>query len=101
MALSTEFIDAVYQAVAQVPNGTVASYGQIAELAGHPGYARHVGKLLSQLPNDSNLPWHRIVKASGEIAFDVGSDQFIRQLELLNNEQVTLKGNRIAQQYFL
>jgi methylated-DNA-protein-cysteine methyltransferase-like protein len=51
--------------VRQVPAGRVASYGQIAKLAGSP---RHVGYALLALPDGTDLPWHRILNAQGRIA---------------------------------
>jgi len=58
---------AVNVVIAQITPGCVASYGQIAALAGYPGRARWVGNLLAQLPADSSLPWHRVVNSAGVI----------------------------------
>ncbi len=57
----------VYAVVAAIPRGYVASYGQVAQLAGLTGRARWVGKVLSQIPADTGLPWHRVVNAQGVI----------------------------------
>lgn len=54
--------------IRRVPKGRVATYGQIAALAGLPAYARHVGHALRSLAPDSRVPWYRIVNARGEIA---------------------------------
>ncbi len=51
-----------------VPAGSVATYGQIANEAGLPRRARLVGRVLSQLPARTKLPWHRIVNASGRVS---------------------------------
>ena len=51
----------IWQVVASIPYGTVATYGQVAQLAGLPGYARYVGATLKQLPKDTLLPWHRVI----------------------------------------
>ncbi len=59
------FEQRVWQVVASIPSGRVATYGQVAELAGEPRRARHVGRVLSVLPQGSRLPWHRVVNASG------------------------------------
>ena len=59
------FEERVWQVVSSIPPGCVATYGQIAELAGEPRRARHVGRVLSALPEGSRLPWHRVVNASG------------------------------------
>lgn len=53
--------------VANIPFGKVASYGQIAVMAGLPRHARLVGRVLSELDSDSDLPWHRVVNAQGQI----------------------------------
>jgi methylated-DNA-protein-cysteine methyltransferase-like protein len=58
----------IWQIVASIPSGQVASYGQIATLAGLPGYARFVGTTLGKLPQNTSLPWHRVVNASLHIA---------------------------------
>jgi len=54
--------------VARIPPGRVASYGQVATLAGLPGHARLVGYALHGLPSESALPWHRVVNAQGRIS---------------------------------
>jgi len=85
----------IWQVVALIPAGKVATYGQIAKLCGYPNHARYVGATLKQLPDDSELPWYRVVNAKGEIAFPVGSAAFLRQKSLLENEAVQFEGNKI------
>ncbi len=58
----------IYTVVAQIPRGRVATYGQIAELAGLPDGARQAGYALSALGEGTSLPWHRVVNARGEIS---------------------------------
>ena len=58
----------IWQVVAQIPTGRVISYGDVAQRAGLPGYARFVGTTLGKLPKDTGLPWHRVVNASRKIA---------------------------------
>jgi methylated-DNA-protein-cysteine methyltransferase-like protein len=60
--------DWIYSIVSRIPRGQVATYGQIAELAGIPGQPRRVGYALSALSNDSGVPWHRVINARGEIS---------------------------------
>jgi methylated-DNA-protein-cysteine methyltransferase-like protein len=60
--------DMIYSIIMMVPRGKVATYGQIAEMAGLPGHARQVGYALRVLPDDSGVPWHRIVNSAGEIS---------------------------------
>jgi methylated-DNA-protein-cysteine methyltransferase related protein len=57
----------IYAVVARIPRGQVATYGQIAQLAGLPGRARQVGYALSAL-TDKSVPWHRVINARGEIS---------------------------------
>lgn len=58
----------IWQVVASIPAGKVATYGDVARLAGAPGAARHVGSVLHALPANSGLPWHRVVNAQGRLS---------------------------------
>ena len=58
----------IYAIVKQIPEGRVATYGQIARLAGLGGQARQVGYALNALPDDQDVPWHRVINARGEIS---------------------------------
>lgn len=58
----------IYEMVCRVPEGKVATYGQIARLTGHPRHARQVGYALAALPDEHEVPWYRIVNAQGEIS---------------------------------
>lgn len=62
------FFEQVYDIVAEIPAGKVMSYGQIAELLGHPRGARTVGWAMRSCPDELNLPWHRVVKKDGSLA---------------------------------
>jgi len=87
----------VWQVIALIPKGQVATYGQVADLAGFPGGARRVGRILSQLPNGTRIPWHRVVNASGGISLPEGSGGYARQRSLLKKEGVAFnKTGRIA-----
>lgn len=86
----SQFAAAVFAAVAAIPVSEVASYGEIAKQAGYPGYARHVGRLMSQLPPDSKLPWHRVIRADGSIPMGE------RQALLLKAEDIPLNAQRTA-----
>ncbi len=86
----------IYEVVANIPEGRVASYGQVAWMAGHPGAHRVVGYAMSRVPGGLNLPCHRVVNKAGEMApFHVfGGEGF--QRSLLEQEGVTfLKNGRI------
>jgi methylated-DNA-protein-cysteine methyltransferase-like protein len=58
----------IYQVVAEIPEGKVATYGQIAHLAGLPGHARQVGYALAATPDELDLPWQRVINAKGEVS---------------------------------
>ncbi len=83
----------IYAAIARVPRGRVATYGQIAALAELPGRARQVGYALHALPPGSPIPWQRVVNARGEIS--LGGACAVRQRELLASEGVELDEGRI------
>ena len=58
----------IYEVVSRIPKGKVATYGQVATLAGMRGHARQVGYALHDLPDGSDVPWHRVIIARGEIS---------------------------------
>lgn len=58
----------IYTVVRQIPVGKVATYGQIARLAGLAGAARQVGYALNALPDGEDVPWHRVINAKGGIS---------------------------------
>ena len=64
----TRSYERIYAAVRRIPRGRVATYAQIAAVAGLPGQPRRVGYALSALPDDQSIPWHRVVNARGEIS---------------------------------
>ncbi len=72
----------IYRLVRRIPKGRVATYGQIAQLAGLPGHARQVGYALHGAGDERRLPWQRVINAKGEISLraEVGFDQIQRQL---------------------
>jgi methylated-DNA-protein-cysteine methyltransferase-like protein len=81
----------ICQAVRAIPRGRVASYGQVAELAGLPGRARLVGRVLSLLPPGSRVPWQRVVNTRGELSLQ-GEDA-ARQRHLLEREGVRFEAS--------
>ena len=60
----------IYDTVCRIPAGRVATYGQVASLAGLPGQARLAGYALHTLPGESDVPWHRVVNARGGISLN-------------------------------
>ena len=90
----------LYQTIAAIPRGKVASYGQLAALAGHTGAARWVGWCLRHLPKDSSLPWHRVITASGKLAFPLATAGYLRQCEKLEQEGVPLKNHKVSRKLY-
>jgi methylated-DNA-protein-cysteine methyltransferase-like protein len=78
----------IWSVVRRIPRGRVATYGQIAELAGLPGHARQVGYALHNLPPRSKLPWHRVLNARGEVSPRTSGDSHELQRLLLEAEGV-------------
>ena len=87
----------IYTIVALIPAGSVATYGQIAALAGLDRQARQVGYALAALDADNDLPWHRVVNARGEISTRARAGGENRQRALLEREGIRFdEGGRIA-----
>jgi methylated-DNA-protein-cysteine methyltransferase-like protein len=91
----------IWQTVKKIPAGKVASYGQIADLAGLPGRARLVGKSLGYIPKALSVPWYRVLRSSGQLAFPKGSEQSLLQTGLLQQEDVVVLNNRVKLREFL
>ena len=91
----------IWRTVQLIPLGKVASYGQIADFAGLPGRARLVGKSLGFEPKDMQVPWHRVLRFNGQIAFPPGSEQSQKQIGLLQQEYVAVLNNRVNLSLFL
>jgi len=79
---SRTFQQAVYAVVRRIPEGRVATYGQVAALAGRPGAARQVGYALAAAPRELGLPWQRVINAHGEVSrrADPGDEEYQRLL---------------------
>lgn len=71
-----------------IPRGKVATYGQVAAMAGNPRAARRVAWLLSSSSTTRDLPWQRVINSRGQIAFPRDSRSFARQRALLRSEGV-------------
>lgn len=80
----------IYAMVRRIPRGRVATYGQIAALVGLEGHARQVGYALHNLPEDNDVPWHRVINAKGEISPRSAGDSHELQRHLLEAEGVAL-----------
>lgn len=98
MAKST--FEKIYDVVKEIPYGQVATYGQIAELAGNRHWARVVGYALHANPEPDTIPCYRVVNQQGEVssAFAFGGEN--RQIELLEAEGVEFIDGRVDMQRF-
>ena len=85
-----EAVEAICAVIRRIPFGWVATYGQVATMAGLPRRARLVGRVLQRLDPATKIPWHRVVNANGEVSFSLsrnGGD--ILQRRLLEKEGIT------------
>jgi methylated-DNA-protein-cysteine methyltransferase-like protein len=89
-------IQVIWDIVAQLPPGTVCTYGDVARAAGLPGRARQAGYALKHVPAGMNLPWHRVVGAGGKIVFPPDSSAFREQSRRLRSEGVRVENGRVA-----
>ena len=89
----TDINQRIWQVVALIPCGRVATYGDVASQAGMPGGARRVGRALKCLPRDTRIPWHRVVNAQGRISLPEGSAAQYTQRERLEAEGVWFQSN--------
>ncbi|MDE0102367.1 MAG: MGMT family protein [Bryobacterales bacterium] len=83
----------IWGAVAAIPRGRVATYGDVARMVGLPGAARMVGRALRACPPGADLPWHRVIAAGGRIALP--DDRGREQRRRLTAEGVPFAGRRV------
>ena len=95
MRRSESFKSKVYAVVRQIPSGKVATYGQIARLAGSPGAARAVGNILHVNPDPQRTPCFRVVNSQGKLsgAFAFGGPMV--QRDLLRQDGVEVINSRV------
>lgn len=86
--MPTDFSKKVIAAIKKIPKGKVATYGQIAKLAGKPQGSRGVAWLLNSSSQAHGLPWQRVINSQGKISFPLYSDGYLRQRGLLEREGV-------------
>jgi methylated-DNA-protein-cysteine methyltransferase related protein len=86
--------DKVYRAIRAVPAGEVAGYGEIARRIGMPGHARWVARCLSQ-NQDRQLPWHRILRSDGRIAFAQDTPEYLEQIQRLRAEGIMVVNGKV------
>jgi methylated-DNA-protein-cysteine methyltransferase-like protein len=96
MKKPTDFSMEVIKAVRSIPRGKVATYGQIARIAGKEHAARGVSWILHSCSKSHKLPWQRVLNSKGEISFSKLTPHFIRQKNLLKNEGVVFsEGDKV------
>lgn len=85
----------IHAAIRAIPAGEVAGYGEVARRAGLPRRARLVARLLST-GAEPGLPWHRVLRSDGRIAFPEGSEGHREQAARLRAEGVQVEGGRVV-----
>lgn len=91
----SDFSTRVYRIVAGIPKGKVATYGQVAKLAGSPGAARAVGMCMRHNTDTKKIPCHRVVGATGKLTGYAYGDGIATKKKLLQKEGVDFKGNSV------
>ena len=91
--LEASINERIWRVVTSIPEGNVSTYGTVARLAGMNGAARRVGAALKGFPEDTRIPWHRVINASGRISLPSGSASALRQREKLEDEGVEFRLN--------
>ena len=86
--------DRIIAAIRAIPAGQVAGYGHVARRAGLPGRARMVARVLREHA-DLELPWHRVLRSDGRIAFPPGSKGYREQSQRLRAEGVDVRAGRV------
>lgn len=89
------FIEKVYTLTKQIPKGKVATYGQLAKLAGSPRAARAVGMIMKTNPNAPHTPCHRVVASSGKLTGYSGGNGVSTKKKMLIAEGVSFKGDLV------
>ena len=84
----------IVRVIRSIPRGSVTSYGEIAARSGLPGRARLVGRVLGEF-SGTGLPWFRVLRADGRIAFPPGSRAFKQQVRELAGEGVLVVRGRV------
>lgn len=85
----------IYEAVKKIPRGKVATYGQVAEMAGEKKMARAVGNALHKNPEPDVIPCYRVVNAKGELSGEFAFGGAGRQAELLRKDGIVVENGRV------
>ena len=96
-----ELASLILNVVTQIPYGKVASYGQVARLAGLPKHARLVGRVLGRLENDHDIPWHRVINTQGKISHQSFNGQGVNiQQQKLIEEGIEVNGGKVNLMFY-
>lgn len=93
--MNTSFTTTVRAVVASIPKGKVATYGQVAKLAGHPGAARAVGMVMRTNKDTKAVPCHRVVGSTGALTGYAYGDGIKSKKLILEREGVDFKGDKV------
>lgn len=93
-------VETILITLANIPSGKVTSYGDVAKRSGYPGLARYVAKILKDLPNNSQIPWHRVINSQGKSSFPENSTMYYLQLSKLRQEGIILSESKIIPKQF-
>ena len=85
----------LYLLLSKIPAGRLVTYGQLARMAGYPGLARWEGRELSQLPDGTKLPWHRVVAAGGRLSLPQNTRAGDEQRQRLRAEGIFVEQDRV------
>ena len=88
-----KFDQKIWKVVSQIKAGRVMAYGEVARAAGYPRHARMVSKAMGRSP--TLLPWYRVVRSDRSLAFDVSSDFYKKQTQLLAEEGVIISKGKV------
>lgn len=92
---NSDFKIKVYELAKQIPPGKVATYGQLAKLAGHSGAARAVGQFMKTNPDPRVIPCHRVVSSNGNLTGYSLGNGILTKKQLLIREGVIFKGDKV------
>ena len=90
----------IYEAVKKIPQGKVATYGQVAALAGNPGMCRAVGNALHKNPDPEHVPCYRVVNAKGELSGEFAFGGAGQQAKLLQADRIEVNNGRVDLQKY-
>jgi methylated-DNA-protein-cysteine methyltransferase-like protein len=95
MKKTSNFKDRIYAIAAKIPKGKVATYGQLAKIAGRPNAARAVGNAMRTNTDTKAVPCHRVVGATGALTGYAYGNGLTTKMSMLKREGVAFKGERV------